>query len=161
MERLERLSCGTASDHVHHRGLNFCKIVLAQERSHEGNNLVSRLEDLFDAIVGDEVEISLAIARVLVQGSVLLGEHVHAVGKTDDFDCFHGELACLGTTGSSLNSDNVTAAEGRVKRVKLANITILRRDNLNFSLVTLQINKDKFGASGSDLLDTSGKRDSF
>ena len=82
MESLERLGCRTTGNHVHHGGLDFDEVALTKEVAQEIEDTIPGVEDLLDRVVKDQIEIALAIPRVLVQNHLLtltLGQHVHAV----------------------------------------------------------------------------------
>ena len=66
MVSLERFGSSTTCDHVHHWRLDLSKVVFAKEASQEINDLISLLEDVHDRIVGDQVDVALSIACVLV-----------------------------------------------------------------------------------------------
>ena len=53
VESLERLSCGTTSNHVHHWGFHFGKVSFAKERSQIVENAITSVEDLLDWVVKD------------------------------------------------------------------------------------------------------------
>lgn len=82
MESFEWAGSSTTGNHVHHGSLDLSEISLAQELSDEVDNLVAALEDFFNWIVHDQVEVTLAVPGVLVKNilfTITLGEHVKAV----------------------------------------------------------------------------------
>mmetsp|Transcript_7271 Transcript_7271/g.14551 ORF Transcript_7271/g.14551 Transcript_7271/m.14551 type:complete len:441 (-) Transcript_7271:648-1970(-) len=70
--------CGGASgDHVHHRCLHLQEAVHVEEATHEIDDLGARHEDIARRGVEDEVQVALAVARLLVDQTVGgLGHHV-------------------------------------------------------------------------------------
>ncbi len=62
----EGLGGGAARDHVHHRRLDLEKAELVKEAAHVGDDLRAHLELLAHLRVDDEVQVALAIPRLLV-----------------------------------------------------------------------------------------------
>ena len=72
-----------ARDHVHHRRLDLEEAALVEEAAHARDDGRARAEGRRDARVGDQVEVALAVARLLVrQPRVRAGRHVEA-GRED------------------------------------------------------------------------------
>ena len=84
----------------------------------EIQNLVTSSENVVDWVVQDQVQVSLSVTSVLGQDlllAVTLGQHVHAVGETDDLGWSDRELASLGAAWAALDSNDVTTAERGVQ----------------------------------------------
>ncbi len=62
----EGLGGGAARDHVHHRGLDLEKSELVKEAAHVGDDLRAHLELLAHLRVDDQVQVALAVPRLLV-----------------------------------------------------------------------------------------------
>ena len=160
VESLEGLGCGTASNHVHHWRLDFCEVFLTEEVSQEIQNLVTSSENVVDWVVQDQVQVSLSVTSVLGQDlllAVTLGQHVHAVGETDDLGWSDRELASLGAAWAALDSNDVTTAERGVQSGELTLVEVLLSQDLNLSTITLQIDEDEGSTGTTDSKNTSGE----
>jgi hypothetical protein len=62
----EGLGGGAARDHIHHRGLDLEKAELVKEAAHVGDDLRAHLELLAHLRVDDQVQVALAVPRLLV-----------------------------------------------------------------------------------------------
>jgi hypothetical protein len=62
----EGLGGGAARDHVHHRRLDLEKAELVKEAAHVGDDLRAHLKLLAHLRVDDEVQVALAVPRLLV-----------------------------------------------------------------------------------------------
>jgi hypothetical protein len=62
----EGLGGGASRDHVHHRRLDLEKAELVKEAAHVGDDLRAHLELLAHLRVDDEVQVALAVPRLLV-----------------------------------------------------------------------------------------------
>ncbi len=62
----EGLGGGAARDHVHHRRLDLEKAELVKEAAHVGDDLRAHLELLAHLRVDDQVQVALAVPRLLV-----------------------------------------------------------------------------------------------
>lgn len=154
VESLEGLSSGTSWNHVHHGSLNLDEVASAEEIAQKVENLISRVENLLDWVVQDQVEVALAVARVLRQHlrAVFggLGHHVHAVGEADDFAGAHRQLVGLRTSGTALNSDDVTATQGRVQHGEITLVRISLSQNLHLCTIAFQVNENQCGTGSTD-----------
>ena len=113
-----------------------------------------------DWVVQDQVQVSLSVTSVLGQDlllAVTLGQHVHAVGETDDLGWSDRELASLGAAWAALDSNDVTTAERGVQSGELTLVEVLLSQDLNLSTITLQIDEDEGSTSATDSKNTSGE----
>ncbi|KAJ6256208.1 Ubiquitin carboxyl-terminal hydrolase [Drechslerella dactyloides] len=121
MVRDEWLSGGTAGDGVHHGRFDFDKFPVVEELADVCYHLGASDEGLAGTLVHDQVEVSLAVAGLLVlEAEVLGGEHVQGGREEGDLADKDGEFAggsCILCTlgvcvaGETDNADNVTTTE--------------------------------------------------
>mmetsp|Transcript_7743 Transcript_7743/g.9319 ORF Transcript_7743/g.9319 Transcript_7743/m.9319 type:complete len:333 (-) Transcript_7743:490-1488(-) len=140
VESLERLGGRTTGNHVHHGGLDLDEVTLAQEVAEEVQDAVPCVEDLLHWVMHNQIKVALAVAGVLSKHlglALTLGEHMHAVGKADDLGWSHRQLAGLGAAWAALDTDNVTAAERRVKHGEFSLVEVGLSQNLHLGAITL------------------------
>ena len=110
--RDERLGRSTALDGLEDGGLDLHVAVVlhvAAEGRHDARALG---ESLADVGVHDEVDVALAIARLLVgQAMELLGQRADSLGQQRKLARSHGELAALGADHDALGAHDVAQVE--------------------------------------------------
>jgi hypothetical protein len=126
--------------------------------SDEVNNLVAALEDFFNWVVHDKVEVALAVPSVLVEHvllTVALGKHVQAVGELLDGRWANRELTSLSAAGEALDTNDVTTLNRLSQDIKIASVIGSIAEKLNFLLVSLEIDEDELGTRLSHVHDTA------
>ena len=164
VEGLEGSGCGATSDHVHHGGLNFDEVSIAQEVSKEVQDAVARGENLLDWVVNDQVKVALSVAGVLVHHlliTVTLGKHVEAVGQADDLGGAHRKLTSLGAAWLALDTDDVATTESSMQLGEFPLVRSGGGHHLHLSTVALKVNEDQGSASSTDGHDATGQCDSL
>mmetsp|Transcript_15308 Transcript_15308/g.51482 ORF Transcript_15308/g.51482 Transcript_15308/m.51482 type:complete len:342 (-) Transcript_15308:295-1320(-) len=112
--RHERLGDSPAGDHVHHGRLDFKKSAFVQILANRRDDARARLEDLGAAFVDHEVEVALAVARLLVlqdARALALWQHVEAGAEQNDALGEERQLASLRFPRVADDADDVAAAE--------------------------------------------------
>jgi hypothetical protein len=98
-------------DHVHHGRLDLDESALVKVPPHVVDDLRALLEGHADVVVEEEVEVALAVARLLVDEAVEgLGEHVQAGREDGERLGEDGQLALLALAGAARHADDVPAA---------------------------------------------------
>ena len=160
----ERLGSGATGDHVHVRGLDLKESASVEVGADVVDDARANEESGAGVVVHDEIEVSLAVADLLVlETLVVRGEHVHARGEELHLRREHGKLATLGLADLALETHNVTTLDGMVDRFELAadlDVEILQgRHNLDLGTVSVAIVEDKLGAASALGLDATSDAD--
>jgi hypothetical protein len=87
---------------------------------------------------------------------VLLGKHVEAVGKKFNVGGSNGEFSGLRSTCHSCHTDDVTSANCSVQLIEITLVVLGSSHDLNFSIITVEVNKDKLRTSSTDRHNSTG-----
>ena len=109
----ERLGRGTTLDGLQDGGLDLHVAVGLHKATEGGENLRTLTEGLANVVVGDQVDIALAIAGLLVGKTVeLLGQRTNGLGKQGRALRGNGKLAALGAHNHACHAQDVAQVEG-------------------------------------------------
>mmetsp|Transcript_16483 Transcript_16483/g.34816 ORF Transcript_16483/g.34816 Transcript_16483/m.34816 type:complete len:265 (-) Transcript_16483:433-1227(-) len=166
----ERLGRRAASDHVHHRRLHLKEAAHVEEAPDEVDDLAARAEDVACAAVEDEVQIALAVARLLVGKAIRrLGHHVQARREQLHLRGEDGQLATLGLPGHALHAHDVATLDrvGQLHEGSQPLAVRHRRElgelarvskHLQLEPVGAEVIEDEAFASGADVGDSPRHR---
>ena len=111
--RDERLSRSAALDGLQDGGLDLHVAVGLHKATEGGENLRTLTERLANVVVGDQVNIALAIAGLLIGKTVeLLGQRTNGLGKQGRALRGNGKLAALGAHNHAGHAQDVAQVEG-------------------------------------------------
>lgn len=93
----ERTCRRTARDHLHHWGFHFHKVAVNHELADTGHDLRANLEGLTGFIVGDEIRVTLTVARFLIlQAMEFVRQRAQGFGQQTQFGAVDRQLTGLG-----------------------------------------------------------------
>ena len=109
----ERLGRGTTLDGLQDGGLDLHVAVGLHKATEGGENLRTLTEGLANVVVGDQVDIALTIAGLLVGKTVeLLGQRTNGLGKQGRALRGNGKLAALGAHDHAGHAQDIAQVEG-------------------------------------------------
>ncbi len=92
----ERTGGSAARDHLHHRGFDFHKAASNHELTHGGEDLRTDTERMTRLFVGDQIQITLAIADFLILQAVeFIRQRAQSFGQQTQLGAVNGEFAGL------------------------------------------------------------------
>jgi len=108
----EGLGGGAAGDGLHHRRLDFKKIVANHEFADQADDAAALEKDLAHAGVDDHIEIALAVAGLHVGEAVpLLRQDLQRLGQQAQGIGAQGKLAGLGAEGDAGDANDIAEVE--------------------------------------------------
>ena len=158
-----------AGDHVHHRRLDLEEAALVEEAAHARDDGRARAEGRRDARVGDQVEVTLAVARLLVgQPRMRAGRHVEAGREDRELGREDRELTALGLARVPRDADDVAALDAveealeARERLALAAAKVARvGDDLDLGALGAEVEEDEARARGAERGDAPRDRDAL
>jgi hypothetical protein len=111
---------GAPVQRLEHRRLDLDEALGVQVAAHRGDDLGPRDEDLASVVVGDEVELAMAVARLdVVQAVELVGWWAQALGQQREVLDAQRQLAALGAEREPVDADDVAEIEVEQARHRL------------------------------------------
>ena len=118
--RDERLGQRAAVERLQHRRLDLDEAAVVQEPAHRGDDLRALDEDLARVVVGGEVQVALAVARLDAgEAVVLLGHAAQRLAEELPRGDAQAELAAPGAHHGALGADEVAEVDVLERRVAL------------------------------------------
>ena len=104
----ERTRRGAAGDGVHHRRFHLQKTAIVEEAPQRRDDASAQLEDPARVLVGDEVQVALPIAHLLIaQAVVFLRQRMEGFGEEMDLPCLHRQFALVRLHHRAANANDV------------------------------------------------------
>src|SRR6266498_94067 len=114
----ERLGGRAAGNGLHHRRLHFHKATRVEEIANLADDGAALEEDLLDRVVGEQIQVTLAIANFSVFQAVPLGgRRTQRLGQDDEAVEFDGNLAGLGGEHRAGHADEIAQVQLREEAV--------------------------------------------
>ena len=111
--RDERLGSSSALDGLQDRGLDLHVAIGLHKAAERGEDLRALAEGLANVVVGDQVDIALTIAGLLVGETVkLLGQRANGLGQQRRALGGNGKLATLGAHDHAGHAKDIAKVEG-------------------------------------------------
>ncbi len=112
----ERSRAGAARQRLQRGRFDLHEVALGQPFADREDDLVARDEQLARLLVGDQVELAVAVARARVaQAVVLVRRRAQRLGQQRALDRLQRELAPLGHVHAALDRDDVADVEARMR----------------------------------------------
>ena len=93
----ERTRRRAARDHLHHRGFHFHKVAAHHELANAGHDLRTNSEGVTRLLVGDEIKVTLTVARFLIGQAVeLVRQRTQCFGQQAQFRTVNRQFAGFG-----------------------------------------------------------------
>ena len=104
----ERTRGSTARDHLHHRGFHFHKAAANHELTNTRQDLRTHFESVARFIVGDQIEVTLTIARFLILQAVeFVRQRTQGFGQQTQLGAVDGQLAGFSLEQLTAGGDDV------------------------------------------------------
>mmetsp|Transcript_23325 Transcript_23325/g.64452 ORF Transcript_23325/g.64452 Transcript_23325/m.64452 type:complete len:382 (+) Transcript_23325:935-2080(+) len=151
-------SC-TTGDHVHHGRLHLQEFPLIQVLAHKLDDLSADDKVVAHILVADEIQVALAVARLLVlEAKVRLGRHVQAGGQYLKGPREQGQLALLGLAREAGHTHDVTplglivsVLKGCQLKLRVPGIS----HDLHLSALASQVVEQQLGPAGALVCDAA------
>ena len=105
---LKRARSGTAGHVLHHRCFDFQEVAAVQVVADLGDHLAARDEDLATAVVGNEVQVALAIFDLAIRDTMpLVGKRAQCFRQRGEHLHMDGVLASFGHESLASHTDEV------------------------------------------------------
>jgi len=154
---LERLGGRTAVDRLQHGRLDFHEAVVFHEAAHARDDLRTLLEAQLRFLVGQQVEMALAVARLDVGEAVILFRHrQQRLGEHGDLMRIDRQLAALGAAHRAGHADDVAEVDHRQQRTGFLRRRVLVGEDLDLARGVMDVDEH---AGIARRVDTAGDGD--
>lgn len=162
----ERLSGGTTGNGVHHGGLDLDEIALVEVAADVRDDLGASDENVAAGVVHDEIEITLAVAGLLVlETEMLRGQHAQAGCEKNNLLGEDGELSLVvlslggSPAGETDDSDDISTVEVLVLGKVVANGLLRLGEDLDLDTLPTEIVEAELVAGRTLTVDTTSDAD--